>query len=65
MIAPSWLARHIVAAAYRTLFVSEKPDVLKAELALARHKLTPTTAYLRVLPDTDEQLIAAAVQEAR
>lgn len=61
----AYFARHIVAAAYRTFFVPEKPEVLRAELAVARHELTPeTAAYLKVLPGTDAELITAAVQEA-
>ena len=60
----AYFAHHIVAAAYRTLFVPERPEVLKAEVAIAQHKLAPTTAtYLKVLPDTDSELISAAVEQ--
>ena len=61
----AYFARHIVAAAYRSLFVPERPEVLKAEVAIAQHKLAPATAtYLKVLPDTDPQLITSAVEQA-
>lgn len=61
----AYFARHIVAAAYRILFVPERPEVLKAEVAIAQHKLAPATAtYLKVLPDTDPQLITSAVKPA-
>lgn len=60
----AYFARHIVAAAYRSLFVPERPEVLKAEVAIAQHKLAPTTAaYMKVLPDTDPVLISSAVEE--
>lgn len=58
----AYFARHIVAAAYRTLFVPERPEVLKAEATIVRHKLAPATAtYLKVLPDADLALISRAV----
>jgi len=57
----AYFARHIVAAAYRALFVPEKPEVLKAEVAVAQHQLEPATAtYLKVLPGTDVRLIEMA-----
>lgn len=59
----AYFARHIVAAAYRTLFVPERPEVLKAEAAVAQHKLSPeTAAYLKILPNIDAQLVSRAVQ---
>lgn len=57
----AYFARHIVAAAYRTLFVAEKPEVLKAQVAIAQHELEPATAsYLKVLPRTDARVIEMA-----
>ncbi len=62
----AYFARHVVAAAYRRLFVPERPEVLKAEVAIAQRKLAPATAaYLKVLPDTDAQLIARALKQSR
>lgn len=60
----AYFARHIAAAAYRILFVPERPEVLKAEAAIAQHRLAPATAtYLKVLPGTDPQLIMSAVKQ--
>lgn len=54
----AYFARHIVAAAFRTLFVPEKREVLKAKAAVAQHQLEPATAtYLKVLPGTDVRVI--------
>lgn len=61
----AYFARHVVAAAYRRLFVPERPEVLKAEVAIAQRRLAPATAaYLKVLPGTDPQLITRAVKQA-
>lgn len=62
----AYFARHIVAAAYRRLFVPERPEVLKAEVAIAQRRLAPATAaYLKVLPGTDPRLITRAVTQVR
>ena len=62
----AYFARHIVAAAYRALFIPEKPEVLKAEVAVVRRQLSPeTAAYLRVLEATDPQLIGLATSRLR
>lgn len=62
----AYFARHIVAAAYRALFIPEKTEVLKAEVAVARRQLSPATAaYLRVLEATDPQLIGLAATRLR
>lgn len=59
----AFFARHVVAAAYRALFVSEKPEALKAQATVVRRAVSPqTAAYLRVLPHTDPRLITRAVQ---
>lgn len=62
----AYFARHIAAAAYRTLFVAERPEVLRAQAAIAQHRLAPATAtYLKVLPGADPQLIMSAVGPAQ
>lgn len=57
----AYFARHVVAAAYRTLFVKEKPEALKAEVAVAQRQLEPATAtYLRMLPNIDRRIVEMA-----
>lgn len=59
-----YFARDIVAAAYRTLFLDERPEVLKAELAIARRQLRHEAAtYLKMLPEVDTQLVELAEAE--
>ena len=59
----AYFARHVVAAAYRALFVSEKPSELEAEVRVARGEVPEATvAYLRALPRTDPAILSRLTQ---